>query len=109
MIKSKFVTSIIVFSILMVITSIIKTQTRLVEKNINSYKNKISVLSNNLHEIQLDYHYLSSPKILERQINQFSDEIYITMDYSKIYLSLDDFLEEKFKTTKNFENEKEIK
>ena len=39
MIKSKFVTSIIVFSILMVITSIIKTQTRLVEKNINSYKN----------------------------------------------------------------------
>ena len=93
----------------MVVTSIIKTQTRLVEKNINIYKKQISILSNNLYELELDYHYLSSPEILEKKINHFSDEVYITMDYSKIYLSLEQYLDEKIKTTKSYKNEKKIK
>ena len=40
MLKKKIIISVIIFSFLMIITSIIKTQTRIIEKNILSSKKK---------------------------------------------------------------------
>ena len=93
----------------MIITSIIKTQTRIIEKNILSSKKKISSLEQNLYEAQLDYFYLTSPEILTKKINKFSDEAYSAMDYSRIYLNFEQFFRENIKTTKTFNHEEKTK
>ena len=66
-------------------------------------------VQNNLYEAELDYYYLSSPKIISKKIIEFSDEEYSSIDYSRIYFSLEQFLNEKEKTTQSFINEKKIK
>ncbi len=109
MLNKKLAISLIIFSIFMVITSIIKTNTREIEKNILLYEKKIANLESNLHEAELDYYYLSSPKVLSNNILEHSNEEYLSMDYSKIYFSLDQFLNEQNKTTKAFINEKNTK
>ena len=93
----------------MTFTSIIKTKTRIIEKNILTYEKKIANLKNNLYEAELDYYYLSSPIIISKNIIEYSDEEYSTVDYSRIYFSLDQFLNEQKKTTKSFTNEKKVK
>ena len=109
MFNKKIFISLIVFSILMIFTSIIKTKTRIIEKNVLTYEKKIANLQNHLYEAELDYYYLSSPKIISENIIEYSDEEYFSVDYSKIYFSLDQFLNEQKKSTKSFINEKEIK
>tara|TARA_Y100000389_G_C17353300_1_gene459679 strand:- start:305 stop:637 length:333 start_codon:yes stop_codon:yes gene_type:complete len=109
MLKKKLIFSIIIFSFLMIITSVIKTQTRIIEKNILSSKKKISSLEHHLHEAQLDFFYLSSPEVLTKKIKKFSDEDYFAMDYSHIYHSFDQFLKENIKTTKTYKNEEKFK
>jgi len=109
MLNKKLFFSLIIFSILMTFTSMIKNKTRIIEKNILMYEKKIAILENNLYEVELDYHYLSSPKIISKNIIEFSDEEYSSVDYSKIYFSLEQFLKEKQKTTQSFVNEKKIK
>ena len=82
---------------LMTLTSFIKTKTRIIEKNILTYEKNIANLKNNLYEAELDYYYLSSPKIISKNIIEYSDEEYSPVDYSRIYFSLNQFLDEKKK------------
>ena len=93
----------------MTFTSVIKNKTRIIEKNILMYEEKITRLENNLYEAELDYYYLSSPKIIQTNIIEYSNEEYSSVDYSKIYFSLEQFLNEQKKTTRTFINEKKIK
>ena len=71
MFNKKLFISLFVFSLLMVFTSIIKTQTRVTEKNINLYKKKISKIKNDIHESKLDFYYLSSPSSLVKKIEDY--------------------------------------
>ena len=89
--KIKFIISICIFSILLGITSIIKTQTRIIEKNIHKIDGKIAFIEKDLHETQLDFFYLSSPNYLEKKIKQLSLIDYEPMDFSRIYLNYRDF------------------
>lgn len=98
--SSKFIISLLVFSFLLFFTSIIKNKTRVIEKNIISYKKKISFLERELHESQLDYFYLSSPKILQEKISFLSNDKYQYMSISKIYLNYDNFIQDQKKITK---------
>ena len=107
--KKKLFISIAAFSFLMILTSIIKTQTRITEKNILFYEKKISNLKNTFYESQLDFYYLSSPSSISEKINSHSNDEYETMDYSRIYFSLDQFLSEQKKITKNFIHEEPFK
>ena len=100
MINKKIVITIIVFSSLLFVTSIIKNKTRVIEKNIVSYQKKISLLEKNLYESQIDFHYLSSPKILEEKISFLSDDEYKNMSLSEIYLNYESFMNEKNKISK---------
>jgi len=109
MFNKKIFISIIAFSILMTFTSLIKTKTRIIEKNVLIYEKKIANLQNNLYEAELDYYYLSSPKNISKNIIKYSDEEYSSVDYSKIYFSLEQFLNEQKKTAESFINEKKIK
>tara|TARA_X000000368_G_C22990002_1_gene693913 strand:+ start:742 stop:1071 length:330 start_codon:yes stop_codon:yes gene_type:complete len=106
MFNKKLFISLIIFSGLMFFASIIKNETRIIEKSIAKYKNNISKLENKLHEAELDYHYLSSPSILSSNIKEFSDEDYSSIKHSSIYFSLEQFLNEKTKTTQSIFNEK---
>ena len=105
MINKKSLITILISSILLFITSIIKNETRKIEKNISKLNSKIKILEKDLYETQLDYFYLSSPKILSEKINFFSNEKYKHMNYSNIYISLESFLSNQNKLTKK-NNEK---
>ncbi len=95
----KIIISIFVFSMLLGFTSLVKTQTRIIEKNIKKIEVEISLLEKDLHETELDFAYLSSPGKLTRKIREFSSIDYIPMDYSKIYLNLKEFINSKNKIT----------
>ena len=109
MISKKVFISLAVFSIFMILISAVKTQTRIIEKRIVSHKKEISNLKNNLHLAQLDFHYLSSPDYISKMIEKFSEQQYLTIKYSNIYLSFEEFLEQQEKTKKKFNDKEKIK
>ena len=97
MFNKKIFLSLSIFLILMVFTSVIKTQTRIIEKNIFVVEKQIANLETNFYEAQLDYYYLSSPDYIANKIFEYSDQEYSSIEYSKIYFSFDQFLEEQKK------------
>ena len=110
MFKIKIFSSIIIFSILLIVTSIIKNQTRETEKKILSLSKIIKIKEKDLNESQLDFSYLSSPVIIHDKIKLIDNEKYVTMEYSKIFLSMTDFmnLDTKY-AIQEIENEKKTK
>ena len=88
--KIKLIISISIFSILLGITSAIKNQTRILEKNIYKIDKKIAILEKDLYETELDYFYLSSPNILSLRIKELALVEYTPMDLSRIYFSHQD-------------------
>ena len=93
MFKIKIFVSIIIFSILLIATSIIKNQTRETEKKILNLSKIIKIKEKDLNESQLDFTYLSSPLIIHDKIKLIDNEKYVTMEYSKIFLSMSSFLD----------------
>ncbi len=95
--SSKLIISIIAFSFLLFFTSIIKNKTRIIEKELISYEKKISFLKKELHESQLDYHYLTSPVILQSKIAFLTNDQYHHMNISNIYLDYFSFISDQKK------------
>ena len=93
MFKIKIIVSVITFSILLIVTSIIKNQTRETEKKILNLSKIIKTKEKDLNESQLDFTYLSSPLIIHDKIKLIDNEKYVTMEYSKIFLSMSSFLD----------------
>ena len=91
MINKKSLITILIFSILLFITSIIKNETRKIEKNIYQLNKKISQKEKNLNESQLDFSYLTSPSMIEKKIENLDIEQYLPMEYSNIFLSILNF------------------
>ena len=110
MLKTKFLISILIFSSLMIATSVIKNQTREIEKKIINLSKIIHLKEKDYNESQLDFFYLTSPKIIEQKINYLDNEEYFPMKYSNIFLSMTNFLaiKNKFAIQKE-KNEKKIK
>ena len=98
--NTKLIISIIIFSSLLFCTSIVKNKTRVIEKNIISYKKKVFDLEKELYESQLDFYYLTSPKILQEKISFLTNDNYQYMGISKIYLDYNNFLLEQKKMSK---------
>ena len=109
MYKIKFLISVIIFTSLLFGTSIIKNQTREIEKKILYISKKIHIKEKDLNESQLDFFYLSSPSIIEKKIENLDSIQYFPMDYSKIFLNLTSFtsLKNKFVIKKNDSQKKE--
>ena len=100
MINKNLLISIVIFSSLLFLTSIIKNETRLLEKDIKKNEIKISNIEKDLFENQLEFYYLSTPKNLSQQMKLLSDEKYFHMNYSDIYLSFESFLGQQKKLSK---------
>ena len=110
MLKFKIFISIFIFSFFLILTSIIKNQTREIEKKIAKLSNKIHYTENDLNELQLDFFYLTSPSIIEQKITHLDNNQYFPMKHSKIFLSFSDFLNLQNKYAIQEENiEKKIK
>jgi hypothetical protein len=93
--RFRVIASIWIFAILLGITSIIKTQTRIIEKKIYKIDKSISVLEKDLHETQLDFFYHSSPSNLTKKIRELALIEYSPVDFSRIYLNYIDFSNDK--------------
>ena len=108
MFKSKFFIISFIFFTLLVITSTIKNETRILEKKISSLSTKILIKQKNLNEAQLEFHYLTSPKELEKKINILGVDNYQPINYSKIFFHISDFYNMQNKTSehKNLNKEK---
>ena len=89
--KISLIISVSIFAILLGITSAVKNQTRIIEKNIFKIDSKILAIKKDLHETELDYYYLSSPNNLSEKINDLALTEYIPMDFSRIYFNYADF------------------
>ena len=105
MFKNKIFYTIILFTILMVFTSTIKTKTRIIEKKITKLENKIFLQKKNLHEIQIDFYYLSSPNNITKKLMVFDNLDYKPMKHSNIYLSYEDYSRDQTKTTFSKKND----
>ena len=97
--KIKLIISICIFSTLLVVTSVIKNETRIIEKKIYKIDRKILKIGKDLHETQLDYFYVSSPGYLSKKIKQLAFIEYMPMDFSRIYLNYRDFTNSQKKIT----------
>mgnify|MGYP000636591402 CR=1 FL=1 len=108
MFKIKIIISFTIFSFFLIGTSFIKNETREIEKKILDVNKKISQHEKDLNETQLDFSYLTSPANLEESIEKLDKNKYFPMEYSKIFLSLSDFidLETKYVIIDNFNEEK---
>tara|TARA_B100000674_G_C37581623_1_gene796614 strand:+ start:413 stop:751 length:339 start_codon:yes stop_codon:yes gene_type:complete len=93
MFKIKIFISFIVFSSLLIGTSILKNQTRAIEKQIYNISKKILTKEEDLNKSQLDFSYLTSPSIIEKKIEYLDKNQYEPMEYSKIFLSMSIFLD----------------
>ena len=93
MFRIKILISVLVFSILLTLTSFIKNQTRITEKKIFNISKIINLKETDYKESQLDFFYLSSPSIIEKKINHLDSGQYVPMEYSKIFLSISNFIE----------------
>ena len=97
MFNKKTIIIISIFILFTVLTPIIKNETRSIERDISKYKKKINFLNKNIFEAQLEYFYLSSPDILSKKIRKYSDDNYLTLGLSQIYLNMEIFLDQKRK------------
>ena len=91
MFKIKISISLLIFSSLLFGTSVIKNETREIEKNIDQLNKKINFLEKDFNESQLDYFYLTSPSMIEKRIKNLDIKQYLPMEYSKIFLSISNF------------------
>ena len=57
-----------------------------------SYENKIFNLEKELYESQLDFYYLTSPKLLQEKLSFLTTDEYQSVGISNIYLDYDNFV-----------------
>ena len=90
--NTKLITSVVVFSLLLFCTSVIKNKTRVIEKKIESYEKQIFSLKKELFESQLDFNYLTSPKMLQEKLSFLTNDQYYNISISNIYLDYNNFI-----------------
>ena len=93
MLRLKITISTIVFLILLIVTSIIKNQTRIIEKKLYKLNEKITLKEKDINESQLDFYFLTSPAEIEEKIKTLGYKNYSPIDNSKIFLSLNNFMD----------------
>ena len=84
----------------MIFTSVVKNNTRNIEKNIEKLNMEILKLNKELFNAEMDFIYLSSPDKLEKKILSLNRKKYSTYDFSRIFLSTEEFINFSSKQTK---------
>ena len=108
MLRSKIIISTIVFLSFLIVTSIIKNQTRIIEKKLYKLNKKITLKEKDINESQLDFYFLTAPAEIEKKIKVLSLNDYSPIENSKIFLSLSNFtdIKKKISILKNLDEKK---
>ena len=97
MFRIKIFLSILVFSFLLIGTSLLKNETREIEKKIITLNKIIFIKEKDINETQLDLYYLTSPSIIEKKIEYIGIQKYVSMEYSNIFFNMEDFFNLNYK------------
>ncbi len=89
--KNRYIISLITFFIFLFFTSLVKNETRIIEKEINLKERENFALKTKILENELDFIYLSSPKMLKSKIEMVSDGEYSTVNILNIYESIKEY------------------
>ena len=110
MFKTKLIISITTLITFLVITSIIKNKTRIIEKQMFNLNIEILNKKKDINESQLDFYYLTSPAEIENKLNLIGFNDYRPIKYSNIFFDITNFtkMNSKVSNIKNL-NEKKIK
>ena len=108
MFRVKIFISSIIFLILLIITSMVKNKTRVIEKQLYALEKKIILEEKNINESQLEFQFLTSPSIIEKKIKILGQNEYSPIKSSKIFLSLSNFtdMKKKISVFKNLDEKK---
>ena len=109
MFNSKLFFSVTVFILLLIITSLVKNQSRIIEKQTKVLNRGITSKEKNISEAELEFSYLSSPNRIEKKFNS-KDLKFEPIKRSNIFYDINDFniLEKKLSNLINI-NEKKIR
>ncbi len=91
MFKSKYIISISAIIIFLILTSIIKNKTRIIEKQITNLNTKTLLKKKIINEAQLEFYYLTSPSEIEKKLSIIGFVDYGPIEYSKIFFDISDF------------------
>ena len=93
MFKMKFIIASSIFISFLLVTSIIKNKTRVIEKNISNLSKIILIKTKDINEAQLDFHYLTSPAEIEKKLTTIGFDNYQPIKYSRIFFNISDLTE----------------
>jgi len=91
MFNSKLFFSLFVFTFLLILTSFIKNQSRILEKQIKGLNSNIIAKEKNISEAEMEFSYLSSPKEIEKKFNSRDLEKFEPIKHSNIFYDANDF------------------
>mgnify|MGYP001351218246 CR=1 FL=1 len=108
MFKMRLIIVSFIFISFLLITSITKNKTRVIEKNILNLTTKISIKTKDFKEAQLDFHYLTSPAEIDKKLGIIEFDNYHPIKYSRIFFDISDFTEiqNKISNLKNIDEKK---
>ena len=91
MFNSKLFFSLTIFTFFLIITSLVKNQSRVMEKQIKVLNNNITAKEKNISEAEMEFSYLSSPNEIEKKLNSRDLEKFEPIKHSKIFYDIHDF------------------
>ena len=110
MVRPKIIIPIIIFLFLLIIISIIKNETRIIEKKLSKLNKQIILKEKDFNESELDFYFLTSPAEIEKRVKILGNTNYNPINNSNIFLNLSNFTDTQKKISiLNKYNEKETK
>ena len=91
MFNSKLFFSLAVFTFFLIITSFVKNQSRIIEKQIKGLNINVIAKEKNISEAEMEFSYLSSPNEIEKKFNSGDLEKFEPIKYSNIFYDVHDF------------------
>lgn len=103
MFKKSIIFSVSFFFLFIITTSVIKNNSRNLEKHISKLEKDIKLIEKNLSDAEVEFIYLSNPEKLIEQLNVIHNKKYSNFEHSRLFFSINDFLKEGEKETKLLE------
>ena len=91
MFNSKLFFPLAVFMFFLIIISLVKNQSRIMEKQIKGLNSNILAKEKNISEAELEFSYLSSPNEIEKKFNRKDLKKFEPINHSKIFYDIHDF------------------
>ena len=91
MFRSKIIMPVVIFLLLLIIISIIKNETRIIEKKLSKLNKQVILKEKDINESELDFYFLSSPAELEKKIKILGNTNYNPIKNSNIFQNLLNF------------------